>query len=239
MPPIHDPARNRRQCPAARRSECTRHADLPPHRCRPGRDGRTRPRTPPGGGRRTGPRHLLRRPGGRQPLDLPRLRAGRVGCHRIPRRSRCSIARDLEHREHSDRGDRARLPDPRTRLRAAGRQRGRRDLSRRPGGRARVRGAVRRDHRQLPSRAAGLSPKGTHGAGAGSPSRCRLLRPGGDWEELPPKGSASVSAGYRLRVELPGGAGFGRPEGRTAAAVAADLASGLLSAERARLEYGG
>lgn len=82
-------------------------------------------------------------------------------------------------------------------------------------------------------------PKGTHGAGAGSPSRCRLLRPGGDWEELPPKGSASVSAGYRLRVELPGGAGFGRPEGRTAAAVAADLASGLLSAERARLEYGG
>jgi N-methylhydantoinase B len=81
-------------------------------------------------------------------------------------------------------------------------------------------------------------PEGSHGAGPGSPAGCHVRRDGGSsWQELPAKGSVALDAGDRLRVELPGGAGFGRPAGRPPEAVRSDRAAGLLSAEAARREY--
>lgn len=58
-----------------------------------------------------------------------------------------------------------------------------------------------------------------------------------------PEGTAKVSGvtlrrGQRVRIESPGGGGYGPPEERPAAAVARDLALGLVGAAAARRDYG-
>lgn len=52
------------------------------------------------------------------------------------------------------------------------------------------------------------------------------------------KGLQGVPAGDRLVLEIPGGAGHGDPRLRDPAQVAADIEDGLLSPERAELDYG-
>ncbi len=47
----------------------------------------------------------------------------------------------------------------------------------------------------------------------------------------------TVRRGQRVRIESPGGGGYGAPEARPVAAIARDLALGLVSAERARRDY--
>ena len=55
---------------------------------------------------------------------------------------------------------------------------------------------------------------------------------------LRPKGRQIVGAGDRVRVDLPGGGGHGDPHDRPAAAVAADIAEGYVTADAARRLYG-
>ena len=52
-------------------------------------------------------------------------------------------------------------------------------------------------------------PPGRKGGKAGAPGRDRVLV-GGKWRPLPPGGSVALGAGDRVRVETPGGGGFGR-----------------------------
>lgn len=57
-------------------------------------------------------------------------------------------------------------------------------------------------------------------------------------QELKPKGKQFVAPNTRLRVELPGGGGFGDPLERDIALVAQDVAEGLISREAAYTDYG-
>ncbi|RME34101.1 MAG: hydantoinase B/oxoprolinase family protein, partial [Deltaproteobacteria bacterium] len=54
-------------------------------------------------------------------------------------------------------------------------------------------------------------PYGLAGGAAGAPGR-HLLGRNGVWEELPGKCVVELKRGDRLRVETPGGGGFGAPE---------------------------
>jgi N-methylhydantoinase B len=47
-----------------------------------------------------------------------------------------------------------------------------------------------------------------------------------------------VAQGGRVRLETPGGGGWGEPARRDRAAVARDVARGLVSADAARRDYG-
>jgi N-methylhydantoinase B len=82
-----------------------------------------------------------------------------------------------------------------------------------------------------------FAPEGAHGGGPGSPARCRIRRATGSWADVPAKAATMLNQGDRLRVELPGGAGFGDPAERRADAVAAAIAGGLLSSARAQEDY--
>src|SRR5579884_1628635 len=79
---------------------------------------------------------------------------------------------------------------------------------------------------------------GAAGGGAGAPSGCVGIRPG-----MPPHdiGKCTVyrpQIGEVIRLWGGGGGGFGDPLERDPAAVAADVAAGLLSPQRARAVYG-
>ena len=57
-------------------------------------------------------------------------------------------------------------------------------------------------------------PYGLEGGAAGKPGRNSLLRAGSeDWEELPAVTTFSSGPGDRLRIETPGGGGWGAPAG--------------------------
>ncbi|MDP9262853.1 MAG: hydantoinase B/oxoprolinase family protein, partial [Acidobacteriota bacterium] len=53
-------------------------------------------------------------------------------------------------------------------------------------------------------------PYGLAGGEAGAPGRTQIIRRDGSVEELPGKTSARLRAGERVRIESPGGGGFGR-----------------------------
>ena len=75
--------------------------------------------------------------------------------------------------------------------------------------------------------------KGRHGGKAGAPGRITC-----DGTPLPGKGEFRIKAGETLVLETPGGGGFGPPEARNPAALAEDLAEGLITPDHARTEYG-
>jgi N-methylhydantoinase B len=52
-------------------------------------------------------------------------------------------------------------------------------------------------------------PYGLHGGQPGAPGRNTLLHPGGREERLPGKATVEIEAGAALRIETPGGGGFG------------------------------
>jgi N-methylhydantoinase B len=54
---------------------------------------------------------------------------------------------------------------------------------------------------------------------------------------IPDKGIHVIPTGDSLVCELPGGGGFGHPKRRARAHIEADLAAGLITAERARADY--
>jgi len=64
---------------------------------------------------------------------------------------------------------------------------------------------------QTERRASG--PPGRAGGRDGAPGRNVLIHPDGSHEELPAKGTWSLRAGQRVRIETPGGGGWGLPPG--------------------------
>ena len=71
-------------------------------------------------------------------------------------------------------------------------------------------------------------PRGQH---------CFLFRLDGSVEELPTKFFTYLEKGDRLRIETPGGGGWGEPESRSRDQVQHDVTEGLISATRARKIY--
>ncbi|MEM9186129.1 MAG: hydantoinase B/oxoprolinase family protein [Planctomycetota bacterium] len=66
---------------------------------------------------------------------------------------------------------------------------------------------------------------------------CCCLRADGTVETLPTKVLTTINQGDVLRIETPGGGGWGDPAGRDRSAVEQDVAAGLVSRERATTVY--
>ena len=75
--------------------------------------------------------------------------------------------------------------------------------------------------------------RGRDGGGLGAPGRVTLV----SGKPIRSKGRATISGGDFIRLELPGGGGFGDPAARDADQVALDVADGLIDAETARRDY--
>jgi len=86
-----------------------------------------------------------------------------------------------------------------------------------------------------------FAPPGVLGGEAGALNRFSLLRPGRD-PEYPPMASkwvgVKLAKGDRVRLETPGGGGYGPANERDAAAIAQDVATGYVTSEAARKSYG-
>lgn len=77
------------------------------------------------------------------------------------------------------------------------------------------------------------------GLAGGEPGRCSrfILDPDGEARELPSKVTVEVPQGGCVRVETPGGGGYGDPAQRHPSAVLDDLRNRKISAEAARAHY--
>lgn len=69
-------------------------------------------------------------------------------------------------------------------------------------------------------------------------AHCYVTSADGQVRELPTKAHVMLHAGDCLRIETPGGGGWGDPKQRPREAVLADIHDGLISAERAKEIYG-
>jgi len=76
--------------------------------------------------------------------------------------------------------------------------------------------------------------RGRDGGHDGAPGRVSLV----SGQALRGKGRQTIPAGERLRLELPGGGGFGDPRERDVNAVRDDVRNGLVSKEAAAASYG-
>ncbi|MDP5217278.1 hydantoinase B/oxoprolinase family protein [Ruegeria sp. 2205SS24-7] len=76
--------------------------------------------------------------------------------------------------------------------------------------------------------------RGRNGGLAGAAGAVELA----DGTKLRSKGRQLVKNGQRLKLSLPGGGGYGAPEQRDRDAVAGDVASGFITAEQAKQDYG-
>ena len=75
--------------------------------------------------------------------------------------------------------------------------------------------------------------RGRDGGGLGAPGGVALV----SGKPIRSKGRQTVSGGDCIRLELPGGGGFGSPAERDPDQVAADVADGLYSRETAERDY--
>src|SRR3954447_22827685 len=75
--------------------------------------------------------------------------------------------------------------------------------------------------------------RGRDGGGKGAPGRVTL----GSGKPIRPKGRQTVPGGDFIRLELPGGGGFGSPAERDPDQVAADVADGLYTLDVAKTDY--
>jgi N-methylhydantoinase B len=75
--------------------------------------------------------------------------------------------------------------------------------------------------------------RGRDGGGLGAPGQVTLV----SGKPIRSKGRQTISGGDFIRLELPGGGGFGDPATRDPDQVALDVADGLITAETARGEY--
>src|SRR5436190_8061271 len=75
--------------------------------------------------------------------------------------------------------------------------------------------------------------RGRDGGGKGAPGRVTL----GSGKPIRSKGRQTVAGGDFIRLELPGGGGFGDPRTRDPDQVAADVADGLITRETAESAY--
>jgi len=79
----------------------------------------------------------------------------------------------------------------------------------------------------------GNPARGRDGGGQGAPGRVTLV----SGKPIGPKGRQSVPGGDFIRLELPGGGGFGNSAERDPEQVALDAADGLISRESAERDY--
>jgi N-methylhydantoinase B/oxoprolinase/acetone carboxylase alpha subunit len=84
----------------------------------------------------------------------------------------------------------------------------------------------------------GNPARGRAGGQAGAPGVAVVRSSDGREQVFEGKGAIHVAAGATLRVDLPGGGGFGEPWQRERSAVRADVAAGYVSAAAARQFYG-
>ncbi|HEX5319391.1 MAG TPA: hydantoinase B/oxoprolinase family protein [Stellaceae bacterium] len=75
--------------------------------------------------------------------------------------------------------------------------------------------------------------RGRDGGGLGAPGKVTLV----SGKPIRSKGRQTVQGGDFIRLELPGGGGFGDPARRDPAQVASDVADGLITRETARTDY--
>jgi N-methylhydantoinase B len=75
--------------------------------------------------------------------------------------------------------------------------------------------------------------RGRDGGGFGAPGQVSLV----SGKPIRSKGRQTVPGGDFIRLELPGGGGFGSPAERDPDQVASDVADGLITSETARVEY--
>jgi N-methylhydantoinase B len=75
--------------------------------------------------------------------------------------------------------------------------------------------------------------RGRDGGGLGAPGGVSLI----SGKPIRSKGRQTIPGGDFIRLELPGGGGFGDPSTRDPEQVALDVADGLITAETARQEY--
>ena len=75
--------------------------------------------------------------------------------------------------------------------------------------------------------------RGRDGGGLGAPGLVSLV----SGKPIRSKGRATIAGGDYIRLELPGGGGFGDPAARDPDQVALDVADGLIDAETARTAY--
>ena len=75
--------------------------------------------------------------------------------------------------------------------------------------------------------------RGRDGGGLGAPGQVSLV----SGKPIRSKGRQTIPGGDFIRLELPGGGGFGDPATRDADQVALDVADGLITAETARRDY--
>lgn len=81
-------------------------------------------------------------------------------------------------------------------------------------------------------------PDGLEGGLPGSCFKCEIERSDGTVETVPARGShVIVRKGDRVLVQPAGSGGFGKPEARDQAAIAADLADGYVTVAAARRDY--
>jgi len=87
-----------------------------------------------------------------------------------------------------------------------------------------------------------VGPPGVLGGGPGAANRFRYDTGDGALTGDPPMGSKIVGIrlkrGMRLRLESPGGGGYGAPSDRDPAAIRADIEAGYVSPEAAARDYG-
>jgi N-methylhydantoinase B len=79
----------------------------------------------------------------------------------------------------------------------------------------------------------GNPARGRDGGGSGMPGRVSLV----SGRPIRPKGRQTVAGGDLIRLELPGGGGFGNPAERDPEQVAADVADGFYTREAAEADY--
>lgn len=82
-------------------------------------------------------------------------------------------------------------------------------------------------------------PWGLAGGGPARGARFRVVRASGEEEQLPSKARVRFYTGDRLYIETSGGGGWGPPQERDPALLAADVRDGLVSSQRAERDYGG
>ncbi|HWB52117.1 MAG TPA: hydantoinase B/oxoprolinase family protein [Stellaceae bacterium] len=75
--------------------------------------------------------------------------------------------------------------------------------------------------------------RGRDGGGLGAPGKVSLV----SGKAIRSKGRQTIPGGDFIRLELPGGGGFGDPAARDPDQVALDVADGLITAETARRDY--
>ncbi len=158
-------------------------------------------------GQALGPGHDEQRHARRRRGHLLRDDRRRTGRLRRRRRAQRRPRGHEQHAQHADRGAGARVPDAHDRVLAAPRLGGHGALSEAAtASYARSRPWRRCTTRSSPS-AAAIRRRAPMAVEPGACGRNLL-----DGEELPPKSIGELAAGQRLRIETPGGGGFGAPD---------------------------